>query len=358
MAIAYQSTSVSGASAAATGATAQSAVRDALVGHASGAWTLVEEFDSAGSTIHWVVLKCSTVVSGVGFDFYVVIGRIAATGQICMMVGEGYTLATHTLGTFAPLTNSSPPSNTILADFSYAVGGTGVTASFTLGTSFPTLVSTPLAPVNTPATTMRFLSFVEKDYAIFNIASTVFYIGAMTDLITPIAGLVAATPVGIAELFNGVAPAFGALTRHPIAAADAPMAVPYPHSLWPVMGNLNLAAIQRQALDTAIYLNGDRFQGNRVAASEIAVLMYGAATNQNVNNTAAKLGALRGKFKGFRITTFPIGAVIYDTVVVDGRKHTILKDLGSLAAQTNEFFLPFSYNTQVKVGYVFDTGAA
>lgn len=358
MAIAFQSTSISAASAAAAGVAAQSAIRDALVAHASGAWTLVEEFDSAGSTVHWVVLKNSAAISGNGVDFYLVIGRMASTGQLCMMLGEVYTSATDTLSVLVPLANnngSGGTSQTILADFSYAAGAAATPASFALGTTFPSSSPGPLAPVNTAAATMRFVTMIEKEYAIIHLNTTAWYIGALTDLIVPATGLVAATPIGLCDLFNLGIASFGALTRHPIDAALAPMQAAYTHSLQPL--NNNMALIQRQAVDTAIYLHPDRFQGNRVAASELAAIMQGGAAGTGVNNTPAKLGALRGKFKGLRLATYPSAVALYDTIVVDGRKHIVLNDRG-LIQSSSEFVLPVGANTATRYGFACDTGVA
>lgn len=352
MAIVFQSTSISGASAAVSGATAQSAIRDALVNHPSGAWTLVEEFDSAGASVHWVVLKNSTAISGVGSDFFVCIGRLVSTGQLCVMVGEIYTAPTHNLNTFAPISGTS--TNTILPDGSFSAGtGPGSPSSYVLGAALPTNASAnPFAPTNTPAATMRFVPIVEKDYAIVSINTNTFYVGALTDLIVPAPGLVAAIPIGCFDLFssNNV----GSLTRHPIDAAIAPLQVASSHGIQPINSGL-LAAIQRQALDTGIYLNSDRYQGNRVAASELAAIMIGSNVNTGPNNTAVKLGGIRGKFKNVRVTTYPIAAVVFDTIVVDGRKHIILLDKGSISG---EFLTPVNYNTTVKYGFVCDTGVA
>lgn len=353
MAIAFQSTSISGASAAVSGATAQSAIRDALVNHPSGAWTLVEEFDSAGASVHWVVLKNSTAISGVGSDFFVCIGRLASTGQLCVMVGEIYTPATHNLNTFAPVASTSII-NTILPDGSFSAGtGPGSSSSYVLAAALPTGgTGNPFAPTNTPAATMRFVPIVEKDYAIIHVNANAFYVGALTDLIVPAPGLVAATPIGCFDLFS--TGSFGSLTRHPIDAAIAPLQVAASHGVSAINSGMT-AAIQRMAADSGIYLNPDRFQGNRVAASELAAIMLGSNTNSGPNNTAAKLGGIRGKFKNVRITTFPFAAVVFDTIVVDGRKHIILFDKGAI---TGEFFTPYNYNTTVKYGIVCDTGVA
>lgn len=354
MGIVSQSTSIAGASAAASGVTAQTAIRDALVGHPSGAWTLVEEFD-AGGTIHWVVVKNSTAISGIGSDFYLCIGRVIATGVMCKMVGEVYTTATHTLGTYVPSSSGSNASNTILADGSYAAGSGGSASTFTLGTSIAPGSTGPLAPVNVAASTMRFVSIVDTDYAIVNLNGQTWYFGALTDLIVPAAGLVAATPIGLFELFSGATPNFGALTRHPIDAALAPMQVSFSHAIQPI--SIAMSAIQRLALDTALYSGADRFQSNRVAASEMAAIMAAAnGNNAAANNNASRIGALRAKFKNLRWTTYPGAAVTYDTIAVDGNKHIILNDRGFVAS--TEFVSPYQSSSTIKSGFVCNLGVA
>lgn len=361
MAIAYQNTSVSAASAVLAGTAAQTAIRDALVAHASGAWTLVEEFDSAGATVHWVVVKCATAQSAVGFDFFVAIGRLTATGQLCLMVGETYVpTTTHTLGTVVPFSSSFSNGNTINSDGSWTAGAAGGAATtVVLGATFPTQSSgNVFAPVDTAAATMRFITTVEKEYAIVHLNSTSWYIGALTDLIVPSAGLVAATPVGLFDLWQTQAQNFGGLTRHPIAAADAPFTVGYSHCCVPFLHTQGawMTPIQQQAIGTAIYGYGDRLQGPRVSAAELAALFYGGVQNLSTGNTTAKLGVVRAKFKGLRFTTFPFGAVAYDTVLVDAKKHAVLKDQGAVGGG-GQFVNPVNYATTTKFGYVVDSGA-
>jgi len=350
--IAYLSTSVSDADAPAAGILTQDAIRDNLLDHASGAWTLVEEFNSSGSTIHWVVVKNDGSLSDVGVDFYVVIGRLAATGQIGIFLGENYNAGSNTLDTFAPRAGAYYE-NSILADHSYSTGG-GSTASFVLGTSFPSgAVGQPICPVPTAAPTMRYISMVEKDYAIFAINGTVIYVGALIDDIVPAAGLDAAVPLGCFNLFDTGYPGFGSLTRHPIAAADAPMAVTSPFVLLPIWNDRKTFA-QAWALSTGVWLHPDRFQDNRVAASELYALMVAGVTGGNANNGAEKTGLIRGRFKNLRVATFPAAVVQYDLIVVDGRKAIVLGDKNQL--DSGIFVTPNGYYTDVKWGFVCDTG--
>src|SRR5213080_1652008 len=169
MALAFQSTSVSDADAPSAAILAQSAIRDALLAHVSGAWTLVEEFTSAGGATHWVVVKNDHTISGNAFDFYFVIGRDVASGQIRMFLGEVYTTATHTLSAYAPWASGSPSQNQILADFTYSKNSDGSTASYVLGAAMPNGTQQPYTTAPAPLSTMRFISIVEKDYAIIHV---------------------------------------------------------------------------------------------------------------------------------------------------------------------------------------------
>jgi hypothetical protein len=354
MALAYQSTSVSDADAPSAAILAQSAIRDALLAHASGAWTLVEEFNSAGGTIHWVVIKNDHTISGSVADLFFVIGRDVASGQMRMFVGEVYTAATHTLSSFAPQASSSQSQNTILADFSYARNAEGASASYALGTTLPSGSQNPFAPSPTPLSTMRIITSVEKDYAILHVNATSVYVGALTDLIVPDAQLAAATPLGIIDLF-GTGSQHGAFTRHPIDAANAPMQVGYSHMIYPFTQTW-FGALQRAAMATSVYLYPDRYQGKKPAATEIMALMYSAQSQSDPNASAHRIGSIRGKYKGLRATTFPFAASNFDTIVVDGRKHVILSDKGMIGGA--DFFQPYDYYNKIKWGYVVDTGVA
>lgn len=354
MAIEFVSTSVSDADAVAAGILAQSAIRDALLAHASGAWTLVEEFDSAGATIHWVVLKCSDADSDVGFDFHVCIPRLASTGQIGMCVGETYDPALNTLSVYAPKSGQYYQ-NGIIADGVYAKDANNVAAGFTLGASFPTNVQEPITPVPAALATMRFVSIVEKDYAIFCVNNVVFYVGALIDLIVPDANLAAATPVGCFNLLNGGVPDFGALTRHPLdSATGTPLAVNTPHSLFPI--GERRTWLQQVMMGAAMYLHPDRYQDKKVFASECLALMAAGMNGGNANNVGDKVGAIRGKFKCLRIASYPGAVQVFDTIVVDGRKHIVLQDHGNI--DTGVFGSPQDYYNNIHWGKVFDTGIA
>lgn len=68
-------------------------IRDDVSAHA--AWDLVEEFTPASGQVRWYVLKCDGSANGLGSDFFVVIGRTLATGELRFAICETYTAASH-----------------------------------------------------------------------------------------------------------------------------------------------------------------------------------------------------------------------------------------------------------------------
>lgn len=358
MAIEHTNISLGEATAALSAGVAQTAWRDALLGHASGAWTLDDEFDSSGGTIHWIVIKNTDA----DVDFFVCIGRRVADGVMGCCVGEDYDHAGRVLSKFAPRSDNP---GYILGNDYYGGASNSVIATFTLAAALPTETSgQPLFTYITASATERLFTCVSNDYAVLNVNGVSMYIGAMVDLIVPKTGLVATPAIACADLTHGSAGRFCSVTRHPIAAADAPMMIPFPHTFLPINGNqyVDMISLQNQALLTGIYGFPDRFQGDRVAASELTGV-NAAATEQGYSNPLTrpdKVGAIRAKFKGIRMTTGPIAAVAYDDLVVDGNKHVIVYAFSSLVALSpyQAYLSPYNYNTIVKPFLTMDTGIA
>jgi hypothetical protein len=327
MALTFTTTTPSGASVAAVAALIQSAWRDALTGHSSGAWTLVEEFDSTSATIHYVVLKNSTSVSGVGADFYVVLARRASDGEMRICVGEGYTTSGHVLSTYAARGAGSP--------LALNANGTYTTTSFSLGTTLPGIGGTASDPNSgytgsfpPGASTVKCTTYVTEKMAILShyLASGTnmtmcFAIGNFADtLIVPPSH--DEPIIGCVDLINTSGTVTGALTRHAIEAADSTMK--YAQQIWtPAIANFVNCAMNQLAVRCGNYFAGDRYQSGRVAACEVAVVMYSpfAATNSSL---ASQAGSLRGKFRGLRYAAFDAVGVPGDTVVVDGHKHMLI----------------------------------
>lgn len=360
MALEHQNISIGEADAAAAAVVAQDTWRDALLGHVSGAWTLEEEFDSSGSTVHWVVVKNDHTISGEAVDFYVCIGRIAASGDMCVFVGEEYTSGSNTLSKIAP---RSDQQGYILGSGYYGGASSTDPAMFVLGTTFPNTNAMPLSNIIPNAPTERLFTSVDAEYAVLNVNDRTWYVGAIEDLIVPQTGLVATPAIGCGELVQGSYGRFFSITQHPIRAADAPFHVSAPHSMVPVWGGSfqGSCMLQNFAVLTAIYNYPDFYQGDRVAASEVlAVMSTGHEIGYNDPDARVdKTGALRGKFKGIRFTTGPYAVSTYDDIVVDGNKHVVFGVMNNLnsSAPYQQFIIPYGAGSAVvKPLFVMDTG--
>src|SRR4051794_24897223 len=101
-------------------------IRDDVSAHV--AWDLVEEFTATSGTVRWYVLRCLGSANGLGSDFYLVIGRILATGELRFSICEGYNPATHTMTYFAtrnvPTPQQMDASGRLAAGTTYVLGGT------------------------------------------------------------------------------------------------------------------------------------------------------------------------------------------------------------------------------------------
>lgn len=92
-------------SAAVVGQTVAEQFRDDIVAHA--AWELVEEYTASSGAVTWYVFKCLAAQSGLSADFYAVIGRTIATGELRFAICEGYNAGTHTMSRFAAVSTGS-----------------------------------------------------------------------------------------------------------------------------------------------------------------------------------------------------------------------------------------------------------
>lgn len=75
-------------------------IRDDLTAHV--AWELTEEFTPAGGAVRWYVFKNLMAESGLGDDWYVIIGRTLASGRLALCVCEEYDATTHTMSFYSP----------------------------------------------------------------------------------------------------------------------------------------------------------------------------------------------------------------------------------------------------------------
>lgn len=129
----YTTGTINDANAAAVGLAMANRIRDDVVAHT--AWDLVEEFTPASGAVQWTVFKCLATESGLPADYYVIMGRTLATGELRFAISESYNSSTDTLQYFAPIGSSGTPA--------YDAQGRNV-STFVLGTTvFSNLNNTP-----------------------------------------------------------------------------------------------------------------------------------------------------------------------------------------------------------------------
>lgn len=91
--------------AAAVGAAMANRIRDDLT--TNPAWVLVEEFTPSGGAVNWAVFKCLAAESGLSDDYFVVLGRTIATGELRFGLCEDYNAGTHTMSNLGPGMNGN-----------------------------------------------------------------------------------------------------------------------------------------------------------------------------------------------------------------------------------------------------------
>src|SRR3954447_11182276 len=126
MAIVFTTGTINQPDAGSVGLAMVERIRDDVVAHV--AWDLVEEFTPAASAVRWYVFKCLASQSGLPSDYYVVIGRTLATGELRMFMCETYNAASHIATNYAPASAA--------ATFQYDSLGR-YTPDFTLSTTQP-----------------------------------------------------------------------------------------------------------------------------------------------------------------------------------------------------------------------------
>lgn len=350
MAIAFVSSSTAAATSALAAAAIQTAWRDALVAHASGAWTLADEFDSAGGTIHWVVIKNDTTISGVGNDFYIAIGRVAASGQMYILLGETYTIATKLLSDLAPNPDASG---------AYTVDAQGRSTqaglvNFTLGAGVPGSNPGPsfLAPL--PAASGRYYSMIEADHCMLGTADKpVGYFGAITSLVTGVSD-----PVAI--LGGDLIPSPWALTtgpgmtRHPNSVGAT--SIRNGHKVIGVTPSGLPCYTARNFIElvTSNFASGDRNQASKAFASDVLAVM--CTTFGSSSGLPSALGALRGQFKNLKFAIINPAMVFADQLLIDNKKHILVAKGTGTTPQG--YSIQAAINVGFSLGLLVNTGVA
>lgn len=297
--IAFTTGTLTAANAAAVGTAMAEKIRDDLVAHA--AWELVEEYTPGGGAVTWYVLKCLATESGLVSDFYVVMGRTIATGELRFAIAEEYNSGTHTLSSFAPGGSVS----THAYDAQGRSPSTFVLGTTALTSSFGTPRYLDWAPSGT--TTKWWLCVAEDGFTVaLNGASNGFvHVGAYI----PLASSVIALPLQL----MGSGHQNGAMTRNPAVASSTAAA-------WA----LTIDAGGSTSLSSTSALLG--FRGpvqynDKLLANGRAVAEQAVTISVQLGNAAELWGYVVGKQKRMRVAggTAPAGFTFGDAYSLDGR---------------------------------------
>lgn len=301
MAIVYTTGTINQPDAGSVGTAMADKIRDDVVAHA--AWDLAEEYFPAGGAVRWYVFKCLAASSGLPADFFVVMGRTLATGELRFAICEGYNAAGHTMSGFA----ASP------SPVTYDVEGRNPN-TFVLGTTAFPAQSTNNVPmylswVPSGTSTKWWLTVSEDGFtAAFNGPSNGFvHVGVYVPL------TVAAITIPILVIGSGNSQ--GAITRNPAVAGQV------------LTGNYNNALIidgggggspgNGPALGfQGAFQYNDKLQGNQRPIAEQGINMAtGAAADYS-----QVYGWALGKQKRMRVSskTPPAGFAFGDAYALGG----------------------------------------
>lgn len=274
MAIVFTTGTINVANAAAVGQTMAEKIRDDVVAHV--AWDLVEEYTAPAGLATWYVFKCLSAQSGLPNDFYVVMGRTIATGELRWFICEGYTQATHIAAFYSTMNGS-----TVIP-----YDATGRSANtYTLGTA---VLST--APQTNPqytawvpsGTSTKWWLTVDNDgfSVAFNGASNGYmHCGAFV----PLSSLSLPMPIHMVGSGVTIGGDVGQLTRNPAVVSVSAK-------------GYGLAALHTTVLGFPGRLDfNDKLQADQRVVSEIGVTVY-----ENTVGDRAVQGWAMGKMKRLR----------------------------------------------------------
>lgn len=293
--IAYTTGSLSAASAAALGQAMAEKIRDDVVTHT--AWDLVEEFTASSGAVNWTVFRCNSAASGLPSDFFVVMGRTIASGELRFAICEGYDSTTHTMSKFGAFGETG--------NVAYTVDGCNP-ATYVLGTAaFSSSINTPGFNSWTPSgTTINWWLCVAEDgfTAAFHTEAFV-HVGAYT----PLSTLAIALPLQIMGK-NG----FCWITRNPAVAGQTV----HGFALTGQGGDGSSVGTNGPLLG----FRGDIRYNDKLQADKRAVAEQGINVYQYDATKAAVYGYALGKQKRMRVAggTAPAGFVFGDAYSIDG----------------------------------------
>lgn len=277
-------------------------IRDDVIAHA--AWDLVEEFTPAASPVCWYVLKCLAAQSGLPSDYYVVIGRTLATGELRLFICETYNAASHIATNYAPGGYAN--------QFQFDATGR-YTPDFVLGSAQPASGLTPAYASWIPSgtSTKWWITVSEEGFTVaFNgAANGFFHVGTYTVL--------AQLPILLPITFFGTAglpvSSLGYITRNP-AAVDLNT---YGSALMYNGGGGVGAPASTYLLGFGSDLRyNDKLQDNQRPVAEISMQIQNYQSGDS-----AVYGSALGKQNRVRATaqSVPSGLAFGDAYVLGGR---------------------------------------
>lgn len=273
-------------------------IRDDLILNA--AWSLVEEFTPASGAIRWYVFKCAAAASGLSADFYVVMGRTLATGELRFAICETYDSTTHTMRYPAINGNSS--------SIAYDASGRRDT-TFVLGTTaFTTSSGQPHYFGWTPGSTSTkwWLVAAEDGFTVaFNGAANAFvHVGAYA----PLSSLTNNLPIQITGSSDGN----GSITRNPAVASQNTYdwALTFTGGGGTFVPNGPILGFQGDLR------NNDKLQGNERPVAEQGMSVYQGVT---ATTQTPLTGWALGKQKRMRVgIQSPAGVAFGDAYALGG----------------------------------------
>jgi hypothetical protein len=284
------------ANAAAVGTAMANQIRDDVAAHA--AWELVEEYTPGGGAVTWYVFRCLASESGLPSDYFVIMGRTIATGELRFAITEDYTVGTHTAQHFA----HNP--STLTYDSSGRNPATYVLGTAVLSAS----ANTPdyLAWIPSGTSTKWWVIVTEDGFTVaFNGTSNGFvHIGVYEPLTV--------LPIDMPIQIIGTSDVYGSITRNP-AVANATLASAYNRALHFEGGGDTTREGYLLGIPGDPRYN-DALQGNERAFAEIGMNMYQNADSPSV------MGFVLGKQKRMLATdkNMPTGFAFGDAFAING----------------------------------------
>lgn len=275
-------------------------IRDELALHA--AWELVEEFTVATGQVRWYVFRNLASVSGLPADFYMVMGRTLATGELRFSICETYNQASRTMSGM-PIWVSS---TTVAYDAAGRHPATYVLGTAVFSATYPQPKYTAWIPSGT--STKWWIIIHDDTFTVaMNGASNNFvHLGAFI----PITVLTWDMPL----MIIGNSFAQGGLTRNPAIANAASVA----SNGQDIRAGSDINQMFPLGVVTDLRYN-DKLQGNQRPVAEVGITI---SNSESSPSDRATYGHFVGKQKRMRYglsSTPPAGMAFGDAYALQGR---------------------------------------